>query len=100
MLIRTYMGEAIIPKDENDAQRRGELIEQIKGLNVKFAELTETLTARVDPELQEILAVITEAHNTADTQNQRAIIMIEMGRARGGGETLSRPLWPGDEHHQ
>ncbi|MEC8292021.1 MAG: methyl-accepting chemotaxis protein [Pseudomonadota bacterium] len=82
VLIRTYMGEAIIPKDENDAQRRGELIEQIKGLNVKFAELTETLTARVDPELQEILAVITEAHNTADTQNQRAIIMIEMGRAR------------------
>lgn len=82
VLIRTYMGEAIIPKDDKDAERRAELIERIKGLNTQFTELAETLTARIDPELQTILAGITEAHVTADKQNQRAIVMIEMGRAR------------------
>lgn len=82
VLIRTYMGEAIIPKDDKDAERRAELIERIKGLNTQFTELAETLTARIDPELQTILAGIAEAHATADKQNQRAIVMIEMGRAR------------------
>lgn len=82
VLIRTYMGEAIIPKDEHDDVRRAEIIETIKGLNTKFTGLTETLAPRLDPELQDILSTITEAHAIADKQNQRAIIMIEMGRAR------------------
>lgn len=82
VLIRAYMGEVIIPKDDKDEERIKARLADIEKLNATFEQLVDTLTARVDPSLQASLATIRTAHDTANTQYERALTMLNMGRTR------------------